>query len=68
MISRIWSPRQRAIACTSSLPLAQMATAKIGDTAEGEALVNSRGMTLYTFDTDAGGKSMCNGPRAVFLR
>lgn len=25
-------------------------------------LVNTSGMTLYTFDKDAGGKSMCNGP------
>jgi predicted lipoprotein with Yx(FWY)xxD motif len=27
-------------------------------------LVNASGMTLYTFDKDAGGKSMCNGPCA----
>ena len=25
-------------------------------------LTNSAGMTLYTFDKDAGGKSACNGP------
>jgi predicted lipoprotein with Yx(FWY)xxD motif len=25
-------------------------------------MVNGSGMTLYTFDKDAGGKSMCNGP------
>jgi predicted lipoprotein with Yx(FWY)xxD motif len=31
------------------------------DTAKGKALVDGRGMTLYTFDRDAGGKSMCNG-------
>jgi predicted lipoprotein with Yx(FWY)xxD motif len=28
------------------------------------ALVGSNGMTLYTFDKDAEGKSMCNGPCA----
>ena len=26
--------------------------------------VTAKGMTLYTFDKDAGGKSMCNGPCA----
>jgi predicted lipoprotein with Yx(FWY)xxD motif len=34
------------------------------ETAKGRALVDERGMTLYTFDKDAGGKSMCNGPCA----
>ncbi|MGY6272523.1 COG4315 family predicted lipoprotein [Achromobacter denitrificans] len=28
--------------------------------AQGGALVNSAGMTLYTFDKDSGGKSACN--------
>ena len=28
------------------------------------ALVDAKGMTLYTFDKDAGGKSACNGPCA----
>jgi predicted lipoprotein with Yx(FWY)xxD motif len=28
-------------------------------------LVNAAGMTLYTFDKDAGGKSACNGPCAA---
>ena len=32
-------------------------------TADG-TLTNSAGMTLYTFDNDSGGKSMCNGPCA----
>lgn len=31
---------------------------------EGGMLVASNGMTLYTFDKDAGGKSACNGPCA----
>ena len=29
------------------------------------ALVGPNGMTLYTFDKDMGGKSMCNGPCAA---
>ena len=28
-------------------------------------LVGAKDMTLYTFDKDAGGKSMCNGPCAT---
>jgi predicted lipoprotein with Yx(FWY)xxD motif len=31
----------------------------------GGMLVNGTGMTLYTFDKDAGGKSACNGPCAA---
>lgn len=31
----------------------------------GDVLTGSNGMTLYTFDKDAGGKSMCNGPCAT---
>lgn len=34
-------------------------------TASNGALVGPNGMTLYTFDRDAGGKSMCNGPCAT---
>jgi predicted lipoprotein with Yx(FWY)xxD motif len=33
----------------------------IRDTSKGKVLVNGKGMTLYTFDKDTGGKSMCNG-------
>ena len=54
-----------AVICASSLALAQVAPAKVADTAKGKALVDSKGMTLYTFDKDAGGKSMCNGPCAA---
>ncbi|MDH6260755.1 hypothetical protein [Bradyrhizobium sp. BR13661] len=43
---------------------AQMAPAKPGDTPKGKALVNDKGMTLYVFDKDAGGKSACSGPCA----
>ncbi|WP_326540712.1 COG4315 family predicted lipoprotein [Pseudorhodoferax sp.] len=31
----------------------------------GGVLVGPNGMTLYTFDKDAGGKSVCNGPCAT---
>lgn len=34
-------------------------------TASNGVLVGPNGMTLYTFDRDAGGKSMCNGPCAT---
>jgi len=35
--------------------------AKVGDTGMGKVLTDSKGMTLYTFDRDAAGKSACNG-------
>ena len=37
---------------------------KTADTPKGKTYVDAKGMTLYTFDKDAGGKSMCNGPCA----
>jgi predicted lipoprotein with Yx(FWY)xxD motif len=48
---------------TSTAAFAEMA--KVGDTSKGKAFVNSKGMTLYTFDKDTGGKSACNGPCAT---
>ena len=48
----------------ASTAFAQMAPAKTGDSSKGKVLTNSTGMTLYTFDKDAGGKSACNGPCA----
>ena len=48
----------------TSAAFAQMAPAKVADTSKGKAYVDSKGMSLYTFDKDAGGKSMCNGPCA----
>ena len=44
---------------------AAMAPAGVADTAKGKALVDAKGMTLYTFDKDAAGKSACNGPCAT---
>lgn len=41
------------------------APAMTAETAKGPALVDSKSMTLYTFDKDMGGKSMCNGPCAA---
>jgi len=35
---------------------------KTGSTTKGPALTGARGMSLYTFDKDSGGKSACNGP------
>jgi len=39
--------------------------ARTGETAKGPTLTNEQGMTLYTFDKDGGGKSVCNGPCAA---
>lgn len=41
-----------------------MAPTKIGNSAKGKVLTNNKGMTLYVFDKDTGGKSACNGPCA----
>ena len=38
--------------------------AGVADTSKGKALVDARGMTLYSFDKDSDGKSACNGPCA----
>ncbi len=47
-----------------ALPVHAADPAGIADTAKGKTLVDGRGMTLYTFDKDADGKSACNGPCA----
>jgi predicted lipoprotein with Yx(FWY)xxD motif len=39
--------------------------AHVAETAKGKTLVDAKGMTLYTFDKDAAGKSACNGPCAT---
>ena len=41
------------------------APANVGQTAKGAALVDAKGMSLYTFDKDPDGKSACNGPCAA---
>ena len=41
-----------------------MTPTKTGDSAKGKVLTNDKGMTLYVFDKDSSGKSVCNGPCA----
>lgn len=53
-----------ALALGLALPALAADPAAIADTAKGKTLVDAMGMTLYTFDRDAGGKSACNGPCA----
>jgi predicted lipoprotein with Yx(FWY)xxD motif len=47
-----------ALTCAGA---ALAAPVKTGDSAKGKVLTDEKGMTLYTFDKDAGGKSACNG-------
>ena len=54
-----------AIATVATVAFAQMAPTKTGDSAKGKVLTNDKGMTLYVFDKDSGGKSACNGPCAA---
>jgi predicted lipoprotein with Yx(FWY)xxD motif len=48
----------------TAMAFAQMAPTKTGDSTKGKVLTNDKGMTLYVFDKDSGGKSACNGPCA----
>ena len=58
------------IASLLAMPIVGCATAQmpapatVAETGKGKTLVDAKGMTLYTFDKDAGGKSACNGPCA----
>ncbi|WP_448203049.1 COG4315 family predicted lipoprotein [Azospirillum sp. sgz302134] len=50
----------------ASAAVAQTAMpAKTGQTPAGPVLTDSKGMTLYVFDRDSGGKSACNGQCAT---
>ncbi|MEO5694109.1 MAG: hypothetical protein ABIQ72_13370 [Usitatibacter sp.] len=51
-------------ALAAALSISTLAAAQ-ATKVEGGMVTNSAGMTLYTFDKDAGGKSMCNGPCAA---
>jgi predicted lipoprotein with Yx(FWY)xxD motif len=51
-----------AVLCTAAFA---MDPAKVAETSKGKTLVDAKGMTLYTFDKDSGGKSACNGPCAT---
>ena len=53
------------LSATSGVFAQAMAPAKIADTSKGKTLVDAKGMTLYTFDKDSGGKSACNGQCAA---
>ena len=39
---------------------------KVADSGSGKILVDANGMTVYTYDQDAGGKSNCNGECAEY--
>ena len=55
----------RSAFALAALAVACAACAQVpAKTADG-VLTNDAGMTLYTFDKDAGGKSACNGPCAT---
>ena len=54
-----------ATMCFASVALSQTLPTKTGDSAKGKVLTDQKGMTLYVFDKDAGGKSACNGPCAT---
>src|ERR1700747_1970666 len=58
-----------ALVAALSLALASAAFAvpptKTGTTTKGSVLTDAKGMSLYTFDKDSGGKSACNGPCAT---
>lgn len=54
-----------AAAAPATVSAQGMEPAKVTDTAKGKTLVDMQGMTLYTFDRDADGKSACNGNCAV---
>jgi predicted lipoprotein with Yx(FWY)xxD motif len=63
------SPILALFAAAISLAAVSAASAapptKTGTTAKGSALTDTKGMSLYTFDKDAEGKSACNGPCAA---
>jgi predicted lipoprotein with Yx(FWY)xxD motif len=46
----------------ATIALAQTAPTKTGDSTKGKVLTDGKGMTLYIFDKDDGGKSASNWP------
>ncbi len=60
--SKIFAAVAALAMLTSAAAFADMAPAKTADTSKGKAFVDAKGMTLYTFDKDSDGKSVCNGP------
>jgi predicted lipoprotein with Yx(FWY)xxD motif len=61
--------RALILAAAMSIAFASAAFAapptKQATTAKGAVLTDAKGMSLYTFDKDAEGKSACNGPCAT---
>jgi len=51
--------------CLTALAAGSILAADVPVKAMDGVLVGANGMTLYTFDKDAGGKSACNGPCAA---
>ncbi|POA22700.1 MULTISPECIES: hypothetical protein [unclassified Pseudomonas] len=51
----------KALALAAALALPSMAFAADPAMMKGGMMVDHKGMTVYTFDQDAGGKSMCSG-------
>ncbi|WP_347902773.1 hypothetical protein [Pseudomonas purpurea] len=51
----------KALMLAAALALPTMAFAAEPAMMKGGMMVDHKGMTVYTFDKDAGGKSMCNG-------
>jgi predicted lipoprotein with Yx(FWY)xxD motif len=54
-----------AIALAAFAAAASAAPAMTGNSTKGKVLTDAKGMTLYTFAKDSGGKSACNGKCAV---
>lgn len=54
-----------AVAGFASMAFAQSVPTMTGDSAKGKVLTDPKGMTLYVFDKDSDGKSVCNGPCAT---
>ena len=54
-----------SLLCAALLATSFAATAAAPAKMSGDVLVDGKGMTLYTFDKDNGGKSACNGQCAV---
>jgi predicted lipoprotein with Yx(FWY)xxD motif len=49
----------------ASAAFAQMSPTEIADSRKGKVLTDAKGMTLYTFDKDSTGKSVCNRKCAI---
>lgn len=62
---KIFSRKLRMLAALGMMGYAALASAQVPVKAGYGLLTNANGMTLYVFDKDAGGKSMCNGTCAT---